>query len=465
MSNSADPARQERALRKKIRGSLESWCRFALEERDQVPAEHHLLVLKALEDLAAGRVRRLMLLLPPGSAKSTYASVLFPAWWMARNPTGSVIAASHTAALAEHFGRGVRGLLNLHGARLNVFLRADARAAGRFSTESGSEYFAVGIGGAVTGRRADLAVIDDPIASFEQAANPAQRELLWNWFRSELVTRLKPGGRIALAMTRWHTDDLAGRLIEQGGWRVLRLPALAEGGDALGRQDGDALWPEWESREELLAKREILGERQFAATFQQAPLPEGGAFFEVSRIGLADVGPAESGVRGWDLAAGTEASRDPDWTVGVLVYEIPNGGFVIDDVRRVRVGPAALGAAILDVARRDGPVVSISLPRDPGQAGMHQTAMLTQVLSGFKVHSSAEKGSKIERAMVVASQVNAGNVRLRRGAWNRAFLEELADFPHGRKDDQVDALSRAFAMLAPRQDKPARFVSMPFFDR
>ncbi len=463
MSNSADPAKQERALRKTIRASLESWSRFALAERDMAPAAHHLLVLQALEELAAGRVRRLMLLLPPGSAKSTYASVLFPAWWMARNPTGSVIAASHTAALAEHFGRGVRGLLNVHGARLNVFLRADARAAGRFSTESGGEYFAVGIAGAVTGRRADLALIDDPVASFEQAQSATQRELLWNWFRSELVTRLKPGGRMALVMTRWHTDDLAGRLIEQGGWRVLRLPALAEMGDALGREEGAALWPEWESRDELLVKRDILGERQFEATFQQAPLPEGGTIFEVGRLGLVDVVP-EGGVRGWDLAGSVDASRDPDWTVGVLFCEDPNGGFVIGDVRRVRVGPSALGAMILEVARQDGPQVSISLPRDPGQAGMHQIAVLTQMLAGFKVHSSAETGTKIGRAMVVASQVNGGNVRLRRAAWNRVFIEELGSFPHGRKDDQVDALSRAFALLKPRE-KPARFVSMPFFDR
>ena len=464
MSNSAEAAKKEGALRKKIRGSLESWSRFALAERDQVPAAHHLLVLEALEDLAAGRTKRLMLLLPPGSAKSTYASVLFPAWWMARNPAGSVIAASHTAALAEHFGRGVRGLLSAHGARLNVFLRADARAAGRFSTESGGEYFATGIAGAVTGRRADLALIDDPIASFEQAQSPAARELLWNWFRSELVTRLKPGGRIALVMTRWHTDDLAGRLIEQGGWRVVRLPALAVDGDALGRLPGAALWPEWESREDLLAKREMLGERQFAATFQQAPLPEGGAIFDVRQLGLVDIAPESGGVRGWDLAGSTDEARDPDWTAGVLLCRDPGGGFIIDDIRRVRVAPSALGAMILEVARQDGLAVSISLPRDPGQAGMHQVAMLTQVLSGFKVHSSAETGTKVDRAMVVASQVNVGNVRLRRAAWNRLFVEELSAFPHGRKDDQVDALSRAFARLTPRV-APARFVSMPFFER
>ncbi len=192
-------------------------------------------------------------------------------------------------------------------------------------------------------------------------------------------------------------------------------------------------------------------------------MPEGGAIFEVSRLGLVDVVP-EGGVRGWDLAAGVDASRDPDWTVGVLMCADPAGGFVIGDVRRVRVAPAGLGAMLLEVARQDGPQVTISLPRDPGQAGMHQTAVLTQALAGYKVHSSAETGSKAERAMIVASQVNGGTVRLRRAAWNRVFIEELSSFPHGRKDDQVDALSRAFGLLKPRE-KPARFVSMPFFDR
>jgi predicted phage terminase large subunit-like protein len=436
-----------------------------LENSGQAPAAHHLKIIESLEDLTAGRVTRLMLLLPPGSAKSTFASVLFPAWWMARNPTGSVIAASHTASLAEHFGRRVRTLLSEHGARLNVFLRQDARAAGRFLTESGGDYFATGVQGAVTGRRADLALIDDPIASFEQAASKTYREHLWNWFRSELVTRMKPGGRIVLVMTRWHRDDLAGRLIEQGGWQTVRLPALADSDDPLGRLPGDALWPEWEDRAALLAKREMLGEQHFAAMFQQAPLAENGTIFDVSQIEFVDVAGPGTAVRGWDLAAGTDTSRDPDWTVGILLSRNSAGGYTVDDVKRVRVGPAQLNAYILNIARQDGLDVTVGLPRDPGQAGIHQVASLTDTLSGFRVVSSCESGTKEFRSRGVASQTNNKGLVLRRAPWNRVFLEELAGFPDGRKDDQVDALARAFGVLVAGNVTPAHYASRPIFGR
>ena len=464
MWNSAGPAWRERALRRKIRGSLVCWSRLALAAEGQAPALHHVAVMRELENLAAGRTMRLMLLMPPGSAKSTYASKLFPAWWMARNPAGSVIAASHTASLAAHFGRGVRSLLTEHGPKLNVFLRSDARAAAQFMTEAGGEYFSIGIHGAVTGRRADLAIIDDPVASFDDAASAACREQLWNWYRSELVTRMKPGGRIVLAMTRWHSDDLAGRLMEQDGWTILRLPALAEDSDPLGRAAGDALWPQWEDRDELLAKRDILGERHFAAMFQQAPMPDGGSLFNVSLIKAVDIAPVGRTVRAWDLAGSIDDTRDPDWTVGLKLSRAEHGGFTVEDVRRVRVTPADLGAFIVDVAHRDGPDVTVALPRDPGQAGLHQVSTLAGMLAGYKVVSGAEIGSKAARADAPSSQVNNGNFRMRRGEWNRAFTEELAAFPNGRKDDQVDALSRAFGILAPSATA-ARYLSMPFFER
>jgi predicted phage terminase large subunit-like protein len=464
LSNFAGPALRELAMRRTLRMSLEAWCRFALADQGYAPAPHHVVIIQALEKLAAGQTQRLMLLLPPGSAKSTYASVLFPAWWMARFPRDQVIAASHTASLAEHFGRAVRSKLASHGARLDVFLRPDARAAGRFSTESGGEYFAIGVHGAVAGRRADLAIIDDPVASLEAAANAAGRDRVWNWFRSELVTRLKPGGRIALAMTRWHRDDLAGRLIEQGGWEVICLPALAELGDPMGRQIGDALWPDWESRAALLEKQESMGEASFAAIFQQSPLDEAGSIFDVAKIGFVDTATQGPSARGWDLASSIQVSRDPDWTVGVLLTREEGGSYVIDDVRRERVGPAGLDPLVLAVARQDGPRVTVGLPQDPGQAGAHQVLTLTRTLAGFRVHASTEKGPKWMRAQFVASQVARGNVKLRRAPWNRLFLEELAAFPHGRKDDQVDALARAFSLLA-TTGEPARFMTIPFFDR
>lgn len=454
----------ELILRQKIRSSLADWATFALAARDHAPARHHLLIIAALEALTHGDTKQLMLLLPPGSAKSTYASLLFPAWWMAQNPTASVISASHTASLAESFGRGVRMLISDHSERLDLELRPDARAAGRFATTRGGEYFAIGVHGGVTGRRADLALIDDPVRSFVDAESSAARDRLWNWYRSELVTRLKPNGRVILIMTRWHSDDIAGRLLQQDGWKVLRLPALAELPDPMNRAAGEALWPEWEDREALIAKQTTLGDRCFAALFQQAPLADSGRLFDLSKIQLLDIVPVGTSVRAWDLAGVGGQGGDPDWTAGVKLSQSEQGSFVVEDVRRVRLPATEVAALIRDVAEQDGETVAIGLPRDPGQAGIYQVAMLTRMLAGFRVQSTPEEGPKIVRADPVASQVSAGNLYVRRATWNQIFLEELAAFPHGKKDDQVDALSRAFRMLTVRP-QAAHFRSLPFLDR
>ena len=448
MTPTALPSRRERALRRLIRSRFKSWARFALADRGQQPAAHHLAVIDALEAVERGDTDRLMVLLPPGSAKSTFASMLFPAWWMARHPEHSVITASHTASLAEHFGRTVRSLLVEHGVTLSLDMRPDARAAGRFLTSQGGEYFAIGVNGGVTGRRADLALIDDPVRCFADAESLAARDHLWNWFRTELMTRLKPGGRVVLAMTRWHQDDIAGRLIEQGGWQILRLPALAETDDPLGRDEGAALWPEWETRSQLLAKQMSIGDLSFAAMYQQTPALHGGRIFDIGRITIADTIPDGSAVRAWDLASGGTSTGNPDWTAGVRLVRTTGSQFWVDDVVRVRVAPADIDKAILQTARQDGPETRIGLPRDPGQAGGYQATMLAKALVGYRVVSTPETGSKLFRAGPVASQVNHGLLGLRRAGWNRALLDELGAFPNGPKDDQVDALSRAFAMLA-----------------
>jgi hypothetical protein len=202
------------------------------------------LLLHHLTELANGRTDRLMVLMPPGSAKSTYASLLLPAWWLMRFPGHSIIAASHTQGLATHFGRAVRRLVRDNSETLGYGLARDDQAAHRFRTDAGGEYFAAGLDGEITGRRADPVLIDDPIKSHAEADSATQRDAAWNWYRSELSTRLKPRGRIILIMTRWHTDDLGGRLLAaDDDWRVLKLPALAEADDPLGRKPGEALWP------------------------------------------------------------------------------------------------------------------------------------------------------------------------------------------------------------------------------
>ena len=431
--------------------SLLDWCMAALAPLEQVPARHHRLMIEHLAAIERGDIDRLMLLLPPGHAKSTYASVLFPAWYLARHQRASIITASHTADLAEYFARQTRDTIRTHGELIDLSLMREDRAAGRWRTQTGGDYFACGIRGPITGRRADLVLIDDPVKSHTEADSPSARNALWNWYRSDLATRLKPHGRIVLTMTRWHPDDLGGRLIDADpSWTVLRLPALAEPDDPLGRSPGEALWPEWEDEAALDRKRLAVGSRVWSALFQQSPSHDGEALFVTTRVPVLDVvPPLKREVRAWDLAATAAGDgRDPDWTVGLKLGLTESGQYIVTHIVRFRAGPGEVADTIRAVAAQDGNAVLVALPQDPGQAGKQQVSWLTQRLAGFRVRASPETGAKITRATLPAAAVETGTLSLLRADWNRNFLDELRDFPHGRKDDQVDALSRAFSHLS-----------------
>ncbi len=409
-----------------------------------------------------------MVLMPPGSAKSTYASVLFPAWWFVQHPRSSVLAASHSLSLAEHFSHRLQATIARNHDALGYGIAVRRRAGNRWATTDGSEYLAIGVRGAIAGRRADLVIIDDPIGSQADADSPGKRAHIWDWYKSDVVTRLKPRGRVVLIMTRWHPDDLGGQLLAQepASWHVVRLPALAEAGDPLGREPGDPLWPAWEDQAALLRKRELIGERAWSALFQQTPLPSGGRLFSVERIAVVGASDgSDNVVRAWDLAStSTNGRNDPDWTVGVKLSKDPSGRFVVLDVARLRGTPRQVEELMVSLAQKDGPKVIVAIPEDPGQAGRSQMEYLTRQLAGFHVIAARETGSKATRAMPLALQVEAGNISMIRGDWNRAFTDELRDFPWGRKDDQVDALVRAFTTLSNRPRGPSS-VAIPIFSR
>jgi predicted phage terminase large subunit-like protein len=456
--------------RQDIRGRLVDWANHVLAPLNQKPAAHHRLLLDHLEDVACGRADRLMVLMPPGYAKSTYTSIVFPSWWFGLHPSSSVIAASHTAALAEHFSRQVRGMITEQASLLGTALLADNRSARRWRLSTGGQYFATGLRGPIAGRRADLIIIDDPVKSQADADSVSTRDLTWNWYRFDLLTRLTPGGRIVLVMTRWHEDDLGGRLLAQNSseWRILRLPVLAEMNDPLRRTPGAPLWPEWEDAAALQRKRNTIGERAWSALFQQSPRPLAGGLFKVNLITILDDVPQlqqARPVRAWDLAATSEAEgHDPDWSAGVKLCRDAGGRFIVLDVVRLRASPWLIERKLVQVAEDDGTAVRVDLPQDPGSAGKVVASNYVALLAGFDVSVSSETGSKLARATPVAAQVEGGNLSIVRGDWNFAFIEELRDFPLGRKDDQVDALSRAFARLV-STDTPARRLNVNFVAR
>jgi predicted phage terminase large subunit-like protein len=408
--------------------------------------------------------------MPPGSAKSTYASILFPAWWFTQHPRSSVIGASHTATLAAHFSRRARDTVIRNADRLGYGISSSDRAAAHWSTTTKGEYYSAGTHGAFVGRRADLVIIDDPLKSQIEADSASHRDQIWNWYQSDMTTRLKPGARIVLIMTRWHEDDLGGRLLTRSEteWSVLRLPAIAEKNDALGRPPGAPLWPGWEGLDALARKRHAVGERTWAALFQQSPHPPTGGLFDVSRLRILDALPIEPdsvAVRAWDLAAtAATGDNDPDWSVGLKLSRNGFGTYTIVDLVRLRGSPRQVEDIIVATAAADGPKVRIGLPEDPGQAGKSQIAYLVSRLSGHQVTASRETGSKTVRATPVASQMDAGNIAMVRAKWNHDLIEELKHFPFGRKDDQVDALSRAFGQLV-ESGKSPRKLNVPFLIR
>lgn len=401
-------------------------------------------VLDALQRIEVGTLKRLAIFMPPRHGKSQLATIRFPVYYLERQPKRRVIVGAYNQTLAEEFSRQARRI-----ARDRLSLNPERTAANDWQTTGGGGIRAAGVGSGVTGHGADLIVIDDPVKSREEANSEAYRNRVWDWYTNDLYTRLEPGGAIVLIQTRWHEDDLAGRILaspDGGGWAVINLPAEAGPDDQIGRAPGAALCPERFDVPALTAIRRVIGEWAYAALYQQRPLPQGGAFFDTTRLVLVDALPASlPQCRAWDLAA----TPGGDKTAGVRIAGPDSGGlwYVADVVR---------GDWLADVVRRslrqtaelDGPRVRIRLPQDPGQAGKDQARQLVQLLAGYYAKAEPVSGDKATRATGLAAQINAGNVRLVRGAWNADFIAELAGFPMGKYDDQVDAAADAFNALA-----------------
>ncbi|WP_063812040.1 phage terminase large subunit [Burkholderia cepacia] len=428
-------------------------------------AAHHRLILRRVDATSRTPHGRLMIFTPPGSGKSTYASVVFPSHYLGAAPERRIILASYGDALASRMGRKTRSIVRQERYERiwHASLTADSHAAHAFALSNGSEYLASGILSGVTGNRADGIVLDDPVRGREQADSDVIRDKVFDAYEDDLKTRLAPGGWIVLISTRWHEDDLAGRILPEAWngesgliacrdgntWEVLCLQARCDSDtDPLGRARGEYLWPEWFDRKHW-AQYES-NPRTWASLYQQMPTPPEGDLFKPEKLVPIDIVPDGfiDWVRGWDLAS---IEGDGDWTAGAKLGRLPDGRFVIGDMVRGRWGPDRRDAMLTATADVDSARVRIGLPQDPGQAGKTQVLYLTRQLPGYRVVSSPETGDKVTRAEPFAAQVNAGNVLMLRADWNTALVAELRTFPFGTHDDQVDALSRAFSLLIARR--------------
>jgi predicted phage terminase large subunit-like protein len=438
------------------------------------PEAAHELIAETLDRVVAGDLTRVMIWAPPQHGKSELASVRLPAYWLGRRPDDPVILCSYAASLAYSKSREARSLVESPTFKRlfpDVCTDRSSRAVDHWSLAGRrGALLAAGVGGPVTGHGAQIGIIDDPFENWKQAQSSTIRESVWNWYRATFRTRIWEGGAIVLIMTRWHEDDLAGRLIQQQGddWTVIRLPALAETAevrdeqheriglpkvddDPLGREPGEPLCPERFSKAALEEIRRDVGVMVWGAEYQASPTRPGGNRFKRDWLPIVDAAPVEAKrVRYWDKA-GTEG--DGDYTAGVLMAQ-SDGIYYVEDVKRGQWSSGSREKVIRQTAQLDRQGhgrVTIWVEQEPGSSGKESAEATVRNLAGFDVHVERPTGDKAVRADPFAAQCEAGNVRLVRGAWNGDYIEELTGFPNAAHDDQVDASSGAFNRLAEPQ--------------
>lgn len=407
--------------------------------------------------------------MPPGAAKSTYATVLFPAWYLAQEGAGNVLAASHSVTVAERFSRKVRNLVAEHQNILGYGLADDSQAAGRWETTKGQEYYAAGVGTGIAGFRAKLGIIDDPIASREDADSERVRETIWAWREDDFSNRFVPNALELFIMTRWHEDDPAGRLLARDDGiptHVLSLPAVARENDPLGRNPGEWLWEgEYGYADRLREKHASYiaanDMRSWSSMYQQDPTPEEGLFIDIGRIQRVKPPPIME-LRMFAASDYATSDGSGDYTVHGI------GGLDSED-----------NLHVLDVWRRQTTtdiwieqMLAMSKSWKPLEWGEEAGAIIKAVSPQIERRMSQTEGSYVKReqypsvrdkptrARPLQARVAQGKLCIAPDApWADELMSELARFPAAKYDDQVDMLA-LLAVVAAKRGPPKKQVAL-----
>ena len=406
-------------------------------------ATHTRYICEALQRVERGDLTRLIITLPPRHSKSHTVTEAFPSYFIGKDPSRRVIAVSYGDALAKRFGRANRAKLEEHGHIFGIQLSYDNATATNWSIANhAGGMISAGVGGSITGEGADLLLIDDPIKNRQEANSETYREALWHEWENTLLTRLQPNGRIIIISTRWHEDDLVGRLLAQQPhiWTHITLPAAAEEDDPLGRVLGGPLWPEFGFDHDWLDEtKRAVGSYAWVSLYQQRPSPLGGSLFHRGWWKFYRQPPSEfdSVIQSWDCAF--KDTQSSDYVVGQVWGKQGANKYLLDQVRARMDLPDTL-RAITTVSSK-WPQSTAKLIEDKAN-GPAVIQLLQNKIPGLIPVNP--QGGKEVRAHAASPDVEAGNVYLPEDApWIHDFIEEHAAFPTGKYDDQVDSMTQA----------------------
>ena len=415
-----------------------------------ISGKHHQIMADAFERVANGELKRLIINMPPRHTKSEFASYLLPAWFLGKFPEKKIIQTAHTAELAVGFGRKVRNLVSSEDYK-KVFgtqLSSDSKAAGRWNTDKGGDYFAIGVGGAVTGKGADLLIIDDPHSEQEaKQGNPAVYDAVYEWYTSGPRQRLQPGGAIILVMTRWSKKDLTGQILKNSSkdgtddWEIIEFPAILP--------SGTPLWPGFWKKEELESIKAEIPVAKWEAQYQQNPTSEEGAIVkrEYWKIWEGESPPpCQYIIQSWDTAF--ETSNRADYsactTWGVFDREDRHGNMVPNiillDALKQRMEFPDLKRKAVELYREWNPDTTIIEKRAAGAPLVYELRKAGVPVSEYTPYKGQDK---ISRVNAVVDLFASGMVWRPDRRWAEEVSEEMAEFPHGEHDDLTDSASQA----------------------
>ena len=415
-----------------------------------ISGKHHQIMADAFERVANGSLKRLIINMPPRHTKSEFASYLLPSWFLGKNPAKKIIQTAHTAELAVGFGRKVRNLVSSE-AYSKVFdtkLSSDSKAAGRWNTDKGGDYFAIGVGGAVTGKGADILIIDDPHSEQEaRQNNPAVFDSVYEWYTSGPRQRLQPGGAIIIVMTRWAKRDLTGQILknsEKDGvneWEVIEFPAILP--------SGTPLWPGFWKKEELEALKAELPVAKWEAQYQQNPTSEEGAIIkrEMWKVWEDErPPPCDFLIQSWDTAfeKSTRADYSACTTWGVFQHPNAQGdmkpNIIVLDAFKRRMEFPELKQKAFEMYKEWNPDALIVEKKAAGAPLIYELRMMGIPLSEY---TPSKGNDKIARVNAISDLFASGIVWRPDTRWADELVEELAAFPNGDHDDLVDSTSQA----------------------